>query len=362
MRKIFFFCQFLIFFINFASNLLFFKNRISILENPYIYFILKSKTDKYYLILENGVGNCNLSEAQVKYLTLGNITVKIENYIQEFSTHIETHFGFCLSDQADVFDKVFCILWEEKKNPDKSLKDSFSEEDLLVTNPTAKTHYLFCDEFSIDVVRKMGHLFVKWINEIAKTPNQAMVHAAAVGIDNNGVLICARGGGGKSTLAVSAMLDGFQYVSDDYLVLSRDAECHVSALYAHPIYSTINLSSKMYEKLSTLKAKYMYDNYYNPKYTLDISAHHECFVKKLPVNRVIFPRIADVETPSIEPMHKGKAIVQLIHSTISQMGDYKNTDYVKMITSFLSGLDFYQINLSPDLDANVKILKQFIKE
>jgi hypothetical protein len=95
---------------------------------------------------------------------------------------------------------------------------------------------------------------------------------------------------------------------------------------------------------------------------MSISAHHERFVKKLPINWAIFPQITDHGVPFIEPMDKRKAIVQLVYSTVSQMGDYGNTDHVKELISILSGMDFFRINLSPDLDANVKVLRQFIKE
>jgi hypothetical protein len=317
----------------------------------------QSKIDKYFLIVENRAGEPNMKEACVCYLSLGELTIKIENYIQAFSSQITTQFGFCLTDETDSYDKVFRIIFGEKPGQDKFSKEMIHESQQLVDNPSAKTHYLYCETFSIDVVRKMGHLFVKQINDMVCTSTQSLVHAAAVGIDGQGVLICARGGSGKSTLAVSAMLDGFQYVSDDYLILSK-----TDRLYAYPIYSVINLSPDIYPKMKSLQAEYMYDSYYNPKCTMNINAHRERVVKKLPINWVIFPQITDEKVPAIKPMNKGKAIVQLVHSTISQTNDYLNTGTVKKLVSLVSDKDFYQINLSPDLDANVQLLRQFIKE
>ena len=42
-----------------------------------------------------------------------------------------------------------------------------------------------------------------------------LVHAAAVGTNDQGVLLPGRGGSGKSTLSVTALLDGLYYVGDD---------------------------------------------------------------------------------------------------------------------------------------------------
>jgi hypothetical protein len=207
----------------------------------------------------------------------------------------------------------------------------------------------------------MGHLFVKQLSNIALIHNQALVHSAAVGINNQGVLICARGGGGKSTLAISALLNGFQYVSDDYVIMRKAED---GQMYVYPIYSTINLFPSMQQQLKGLNAKIVHKSYWQPeKNTLEISAHHSQYVDKLPINTVIFPQICNIETPSIEPidgMEKGTAIVQLIHSTIEQLQDSYEPEYIKTLTSFVQNLNFYQINLSPDLEANIKLLKQFL--
>jgi hypothetical protein len=346
----------------------------------YIKNISKEEMDKYFLFFEKRAKKTinSTSKLYIKYLTLGNITIKIENYVPELIEPIETQLGYCLNDQADTYDKVFYILKDDIKShvvdfaqdadklyfiPKHSEKSmiafNLKENEARAYNPETQTHYFVFHDYSIDIVRKMGHLFVRELYELAKTETQHLVHAAAVGINDFGVLLCARGGGGKSTLAISALLDGFQYVSDDYSIVSRTAE----GVYAYPVYSTINLYPLMQEKMPRLQAEIMYPSWWQPgKNTMSIHAHHGSFVNKLPIKAVVFPKIADVELPSIEPMDKGKAIVQMIHSTLLQLDNVNNPDNVKKLISLVSDLDFYQINLSPDLEANVKLLKQFIKE
>jgi hypothetical protein len=346
-------------------------------EANFIKNISKEEMDKYYAIFEKRAKK-NKHIAYIKYLTLGNITVKIENYVPELIEPIETQLAYCISDKADAYDKVFYI-WKDDvksyvadfaqnaailslflKNSEKpSIEINLKENTIWAFNPKTQTHYLNFKDYSLDMIRKMGHLFVRNLYEFSKTDHQNLLHSAAVGIDNTGVLLSARGGGGKSTLAISALLDGFQYVSDDYSIISRTAE----GVCAYPIYSTINLYPLMQEKMPRLQAEIMYPSWWQPgKNTMSIHAHHGSFVKKLPIKAVVFPKIADIKSPSIEPVDKGKAIVQMIHSTLLQLENVNNPDYVKKLISLVSDLDFYQINLSPDLEANVKLLRQFVEE
>jgi hypothetical protein len=58
-----------------------------------------------------------------------------------------------------------------------------------------------------------------------------LVHAAAVGLDGEGVLMPGRGGSGKSSTALACLLHGFEYVSDDYLALELGPEPRVYPLY-----------------------------------------------------------------------------------------------------------------------------------
>ncbi len=67
------------------------------------------------------------------------------------------------------------------------------------------------------------HVFFEAFFRIMNGPETSVVHGASVGVSGKGVLLCARGGMGKSTLTVFSLLRGFDYVADDYLILSSEA-------------------------------------------------------------------------------------------------------------------------------------------
>ena len=58
--------------------------------------------------------------------------------------------------------------------------------------------------------------------------------------------------------------------------------------------------------------------------------------------------------------NKGKAIVQLVHSTIKQMKDEYDTKNVKKLINMLQDLEFYRFRLSSDIFLNTKVLRDFI--
>lgn len=212
---------------------------------------------------------------------------------------------------------------------------------------------------------KEGHAMFQSFFHILNQPSYSFVHGACVGLEGTGVLMCARGGGGKSTLSVQAMLKGFDYVSDDYLILREEGD----GLSASPIYSFITLSPEMYERMydDLDRARFLGVSPWKGKYIFDISAFADRFNRNYPVKALLFPEInPDATVPEVtkcSQAEKGKTVVQIAHSTVSQMGfngfrgGQKDKDFILKTIKMLSGLDCYKISLCPDILGNVDCLK-----
>jgi hypothetical protein len=189
-----------------------------------------------------------------------------------------------------------------------------------------------------------------------------MVHGASIGMNNNGILFCARGQRGKSTLSVLSMIKGFEYVSDDYLTLEKEG----NNLFAHPIYSIITLSPRMYNELfDELKdSRFLFNNARKDKYVVSIANFHDRFKKKYPIKFCMFPEIVSDKEPSIvecSKEEKGRAIVQLIQSTVFQMQDINNPKVIKKLFEMVKDFCFYKINLCNDINRNTEFLREFAK-
>ncbi|WP_234569219.1 glycosyltransferase [Rhodohalobacter sp. 614A] len=106
-------------------------------------------------------------------------------------------------------------------------------------------------EFSVNVMDMDSNKAVYWVKNPDHLPYWAtsspfrtifhwwmekngcqLMHAAAVGTDDGAVLITAKGGAGKSTTALSSLVDGMYYLSDDYLIVKKDPVPKVFTLYS----------------------------------------------------------------------------------------------------------------------------------
>lgn len=367
---------------------------------------------EYFATLDLRVSRCKDAETfeRTYFLDLGTNVVRVIACSQKFARHIEQQLTFVLRDSADHYDATM-VVWQDtqidslaseliskpkQQNPlrDRVYKlagrelpkpEEVVDSHLLVfdytistlrpvieINPWAKivqawnsatnTHYYAVENLEPEEFIKQGHIFVQALNKILKSPTSGLVHGAAIGLEKKGILFCARGQRGKSTLAVRAMLDGFEYVSDDYLVLGKDD----SGLYAWPIYSIITLSAMMYGDLyPNLNVKFVSNNARKDKYVFNIENYHERFEVHYPIKLCMFPQIVSDPDPSIVECNnagKGRAIVELVHSTISQMGDNHDIGTIKKLMSFVNDLPFYQINICRDIDKNLQCLRKFLKD
>lgn len=223
--------------------------------------------------------------------------------------------------------------------------------------------YYCVESFEAEEWIREGHLFVHWLYRVSDTRTSHLVHGACVGLDGRGILLCARGQRGKSTLAVTAMLQGFEYVSDDYLLLEQTPR----ELVASPIYSIITLSPRMYAALyeDLDKARFLCNNARKDKYVFDISGYGDSLRRRLPVKACIFPEI----DPSISeacmepcsPAQKGRAITHLVHSTLLQMQAQGDAATVRKLIAMLQELPFHAMRLSPDIHGNVETLRKFLE-
>ena len=327
---------------------------------------------KYFEILDISAKASGGAYRWSKILDLGVKRIRLVSYSKEFEPHIYKQLDYVLTEDDGNWDETL-VMW--KYNSEFSLgmqdfervydhKDSYIWFDrnnglIFGYNDKTNTHYYGVENLEPEEFIKQGHIFIQFLFDMLKAENTAVIHGALVGLNDNGILLCAGGGMGKSTLSVCAMLDGFDYVSDDYLILEKTEE----GLFARPIYSIVTLSPRMYSELYyDLDSKFVSNNARKNKYVLNISKYYERFSRKYPVKLIMYPNISDCKTPSVEACDKGKCVVQLVQSTIQQMQNRHDVETVKKLTNFVKDFDSYQINLSDDIWANEKCLKEFMEQ
>ncbi len=351
---------------------------------------IKGDAPAYVQKLDSNIRQTNTRE-WIRFVRLGSKTLRIECFHKEWTPLVEKQLAFTLKSNSDCYDATL-VIWKETKikQLSESLLDSHGKmrariEKLVLHQdwidvdikgddgsnisvfPTTgfvnaydaknNTYYYAAENLDPEEFIKQGHIFVQLFNKVIKSPTANLVHAAVVGLNGSGVLVCARGQRGKSTLAVLSMMQGFEYVSDDYLILEKQTN---GKLLSSPIYSIVTLSPRMWNELYyEFDGKFVSNNARRDKYVFSISNYHKQFRENYAIKACIFPEIVSDKAPSIASCEKGRAITQLIHSTINQMGDKLDIATVRKLMNFVRDFNFYQINLSPDIYANVECLREF---
>jgi len=200
----------------------------------------------------------------------------------------------------------------------------------------------------------VGHPFVKSVFMWAQRRNLLLLHSAAVGIDGHGVLIVGHGGTGKSTLTCTCLADGFDFVSDDYCLLTA-----TGSRIVYPIYTNVLLNQDSLAKLPMFK----------PFEILPKQGEKPTFIvgeagikQSLAVEAIILPQITDRTEPEIKPDKTSKALGQVVFSTVKQLGRFHETEFVRKLSQRLLGMPVYRFSLTTDLQKNCQYLKKWIQE
>ena len=331
----------------------------------------------------------NKQEYCTKFLDLGTKIVKMVFFSKEFYSFIEKQFTYSLKDYSENFDATI-FMWQEENTDfftSKILPDiekrvfefylesyySIKTSPVIVNLPGSKTfyannaeknqYYHAIQDFDLEQLAKQRHILVQHINKILSTDSGALTHAGVVGLNNKGALICSAQGGGKSSLVIQALVDGFDYVSDDYVNLQ-----HIDGkLYASPIFSVTNLAPKMYDKLfdKLEKTRFLFNSASKDKYCLNLCGFFDKFKTNYPIEFCLYPNIVSDDEPSITECtsdEKGTAILNVLWSTIFQASEPNNVLFAKKLFNMLKDYNYYKINLCPDISKNSACLRDFTEK
>ena len=190
------------------------------------------------------------------------------------------------------------------------------------------------------------------VSQWAGTAGLLPVHGAAVGVGGRGVLLAARGGGGKSTLAASCLLSGMDYVADDYVLVSAKGPPR-----AMPISSALKMNPDMKEQLGlTLPVIWKYDGQ-DGKLVLDASSFPIC--QSMDVRAVVFLSRWDRERAEISRF-SGHPAFRLAQSALRLDGVFDPL-MANAVVPRLSGLPAYEMRLGADLRQNADVLRTWIE-
>ena len=145
-----------------------------------------------------------------------------------------------------------------------------------------------------------------------------LVHAAAVGRPDGGVLLVGKSGSGKSTAALSCLGTQLAYLGDDHCVLSTEP-----ALYAHSVYNSARLHPKDLGRFPILaRLPHIPDPRGIDKVLWFLHQHRRDYISAgFPVRAVLVPQITHAQDTRLRRTSPAAALMALAPSTIFQLRD-----------------------------------------
>lgn len=183
-----------------------------------------------------------------------------------------------------------------------------------------------------------------WLND----RSMQMVHAAAVGTPNGGVLLVGKGGSGKSTSALACLDSELFYAGDDYCAIAKDP-----VPYIHSLYNTAKLKSRSdfqqrfpqllskvsnLDRLETEKAILFLKEYYPKK-----------MISGFPLKAILMPRVTGSDRTE---RHRASAIQTLraiAPSTLIQLAGTSQSS-LTFLSNLVQQVPCYVLELGKNIE------------
>lgn len=184
-----------------------------------------------------------------------------------------------------------------------------------------------------------------------------LLHGAAVGTREGGVLLVGRGGSGKSTSALSCLTSELLYAGDDYVAVRGEPDPWVYSLYS---------SGKLEPGHATLlthlpQASFPGDGLDEEKAVFYV---HERFPARMchgfPLRAVLVPRVTGTE-PRFLPVKPAEALRALAPSTLLQLHPAR-PDALPRMARLLQRVPTYSFEAGGSIEEIPKAIERFLHD
>jgi hypothetical protein len=199
----------------------------------------------------------------------------------------------------------------------------------------------------------------RWLlDNLAARLEMTTLHGAVVGRGGAGVLFAGRGGAGKSTLALACLGHGFDYVGDDYCLLSFGPEPR-----AHALYSTAKwkkdavvvpdwLTQAVPDALDGSEQKNIL--------RLDL-ARPDQLAQQLSVKAIIVPAVTEGGEALVETIPRSLALRHLATSTLVQC-QVDQAGPVELMGRLVRAVPAFRLSMPGDPDRSVAAIASLLAE
>ncbi len=186
-----------------------------------------------------------------------------------------------------------------------------------------------------------------------------MIHSGAIKRNGKGVLLTGKGGAGKSTSVLSALLAGFEFVGDDYVGLraTLGGPCTVSSLF-----STCSIHIDRTSSFPSLRALMPPPNHTDEeKLVIRLGeAFRDRMVGATSISAILLPRLVAGSMPSLQPASRVDALRALAPSSILLMPN-GSAEAFGAISNLVDSVPAYWLDLAGPIESVPSTIAAFIQ-
>lgn len=196
-------------------------------------------------------------------------------------------------------------------------------------------------------------IFHWWLRD----QRRQLVHAAAVGNANHGVLIVGKSGSGKSTTALAALLAGMSYLADDYCAVTLEPKLTVYSLYSSGKVAAEHLR---HFPMLNLMVNNPHGLGQGEKALMLLERHFPTQLSPdLPLEALLLPVITGQSETSLAATSKSEALRALAPSTIFQLSNGGEQDF-RFLAHLVARVPAYRLNLGTELAQIPKVIQTLL--
>ena len=186
----------------------------------------------------------------------------------------------------------------------------------------------------------------------------ALVHAACVGVDsNNTVLLVGRGGSGKSTTALAALLSGQVFLGDDYVGVSIGP---VGSVHAHALYGSAKATPRTLQLLPQLHCWQAPDGEVDGEKVVLYLPASAAIVCSATVRAVVHCCVAPHVAALLTRTRPAIVFNELISTNSVQLASALPL-LTQTVAHLVRALPCYQLNLRPDMQSAPAQLRELME-
>jgi hypothetical protein len=189
---------------------------------------------------------------------------------------------------------------------------------------------------------------------------RVFAHAGCVGCDGDGVLITGMSGRGKSTTALTCLLSGMSYASDDYVLLDQTG----AGVVAHSLYAVGKLVPSQVERFPIL-GRLGEGVFSGPLLDKTMIMLGERFAERmatsLRVRAIVVPQVTGRVDSRCLPAAQSRALLAMMPSTMFQLPGSGEREFA-LLSRAVKRLPCYILEAGTDLEQIPQVIQDVIEK